>query len=309
MRLVFAGSSSFSLPVLRALAETAHRPLLVLTPPDRPGSRGGQAARPVLELARELALPVAQPERLGLGWWRGATAELEPQALVVAAYGLMVGERILESLQFGGVGVHPSLLPRHRGASPVAATILAGDSVSGVSIFQMRKALDSGPVLTQQPWRVEERATTPRLTEQLAELAASALPGVLDRLERGDAESRLQDESAATYCSRLRRQDGELEWRLETREIDRRVRALAPWPGTTVPLAGAVVKLIAGEPSRLPESSVKARAGEILGECSGGVLLRTQDGAFCCQTVQPPGGRQMPTADYLRGRRIRIPRP
>jgi methionyl-tRNA formyltransferase len=302
VRVVFAGSAEFSIPVLRALAASDHGVVGVLTAPDRAGSRGFAAPRPVRGEALELGLPVEQPPRLTEEFWEENVVSRQPDVLVVAAYGQLLPLSILESLAQGGVGVHPSLLPRHRGASPVAAAILAGDSRTGISVFRMDQRMDAGPILAQEAIPVSGTATTPSLTSRLAQLGAQMVVRALDRLESGDASDIPQLDSGATYSHRLARQDGNLGWNLAAAEIDRTLRALTPWPGVTVPLEGARVKLLQGAPDQATVDLLGTEPGEILDRSADWILVRTSDDAFRVELIQPPGKPPMTPAAFLRGR-------
>ncbi|HVC39346.1 MAG TPA: methionyl-tRNA formyltransferase [Candidatus Dormibacteraeota bacterium] len=303
MRVVFAGSAEFSVPVLSALASSNHPVVGVLTAPDRAGSRGAAAPRPVRDAALALGLPLEQPPRLSGDFWRQSAAREAAEVLVVAAYGQLIPGEVLESMSQGGVGVHPSLLPRHRGAAPVAAAILAGDRRTGVTVFRMDHRMDAGPILAQQATPVPAAATRASLTERLAQLGAEMTLRVLERLEQGDVSDIPQLDSGATYSHRLSRHDGELEWSLAGAEIDRRVRALSPWPGVTLPLAGVRVKLLRGSPEPGRAGVGAAAAGEILEQTGDGILVATADVPFRVELVQPSGGRPMSPAAFLRGRR------
>ncbi len=302
MRVVFAGSADFSVPVLRALARSSHEVVDVLTSPERRGSRGGAAPRPVREAAEELGLALEQPPRLDPEQWRRSPALAGAEVLAVAAYGLLVPDPILAALPQGGLGVHPSLLPRHRGASPVAAAILAGDSRTGVTVFRMERRMDAGPILAQEPVAMPPRATAEDLRERLAVLGGELLVQVLDRLGGEGVEEMAQLESGATYSHRLGRRDGELDWERPALEIERRLRALMPWPGVTVPLAGQRVKLLRGGAGEEPGEERALPPGAVLERGPDWLLLQTGEGAFRVELVQPPGGRAMSPVAFLRGR-------
>jgi methionyl-tRNA formyltransferase len=300
MRIVFCGTATFAVPSLRAVA-SAHDVVAVVTQPDRPGSRGRPAPRPVGEAASELGLPVLRPERIRVSESVDEVLSLQPDALVVAAYGQIIPAVLLDTPRHGGVNVHGSVLPRWRGAAPVAAAILAGDRTTGVSIMRMDAGLDTGPVYTTREVAIAADDTTPSLTERLAALGASSLLEVLAALEEGAITAAPQDESGATYAPRLRREDGVVEWAsITAAELDRRVRALAPWPGVTAPLADRPVRILAGRPQPV---DVAAPAGTIVkvdGECAD---VATASGVYRIGAVQPAGGRPMTAAAYLRGRR------
>jgi methionyl-tRNA formyltransferase len=300
MRLVFLGSAAFALPSLRACA--AHHDLVaVVTQPDRPGSRGRSAPRPVAEAARSLGLDVWQPSRLRDPVTEERLLSLAADALVVAAYGRIISETLLRGPRYGGVNVHASLLPRWRGAAPVAAAILAGDAETGVSIMHMDSGLDTGPVYLQRRVPISAQETTPSLTATLAEIGAELLGDVLQRLTAGAISATPQDDALASYAPRLRRDDARTEWgRFTAVEIDRRVRALQPWPGVLVELAGAEVQLLAGAP-------VGEVAGVLPGQLAGtdgdSVVVATSAGGYRIDAVRPAGRTAMSPGAFLRGRR------
>ncbi len=305
MRVIFAGSDPFSLPVLGALARSRHRPLLVLTAPERSGNRGRPAPRPVAELARSLELPLSQPERVSSGPGPVQEAAGSAQGLVAAAYGQLLPQDLLSALEQGGIGVHPSLLPRHRGASPVVAAILAGEEQTGVTIFRMTPEWDAGPILAQEALALHPTETSPELEQRLGEQAGPLLVSVLDRLDEGGLPERAQPVAGASYAAKLRREDGRVDWQLPAREIDRRLRALQPWPGVTLPLAGRQVKLLAGQVVAT-SGEPGARPGAVVGVAGEGVLVATVSGVYRLDRVLPPGGRAMSAAAYLRGRRPQL---
>lgn len=302
MRIAFLGSAAFSVPSLRACVAAGHDVAAVVTQPDRPGSRGRPAPRPVADAAAELGLPVRRPSRLRDEASTGALLDLGVDALAVAAYGQILPARLLDGPRHGGVNVHASLLPRWRGASPVAAAILAGDAETGVCIMRMEAGLDTGPVYTRRAVPIGPDATTPALTAELADLGAAALVEVLDGLERGTVTAVPQDGAAATYAPRLRREDAAVTWAgVSAVELDRRVRALNPWPGVVAPLAGVEVHLRGGGPGRADPGG--AAPGAVLDTGRHSVEVATREGAYRVDLVQPPGRRVMEAAAFLRGRR------
>jgi methionyl-tRNA formyltransferase len=306
MRIVFCGTATFAVPSLRAVA-SAHDVVAVVTQPDRPGSRGRPAARPVGEAATELGLPVLRPQRIRAAESVDEVLSLEPDALVVAAYGQIIPAVLLDTPPRGGVNVHGSLLPRWRGAAPVAAAILAGDLTTGVSIMRMDAGLDTGPVYTTHEIAIAVDDTTPSLTERLAALGAGRLLEVLAGLEDGSVTAVPQDESRATYAPRLRREDGFVEWEsITASDLDRRVRAFEPWPGVTAPLAGQPVRILAGTPK---PGDAAAPAGTVVTVDGEVADVATASGVYRVAAVQPAGGRPMTAAAYLRGRRHTAPSP
>ncbi|HKR98362.1 MAG TPA: methionyl-tRNA formyltransferase [Candidatus Dormibacteraeota bacterium] len=298
MRLVVLGSAEFSLPTLRAVAG-AHDVSAVVTQPDRPGDRGRPAPRPVADAAREMHIALEQPARIRENDAVERVLSYRPDALVVAAYGQIIPAALLEAPRFGGVNVHASLLPRWRGAAPVAAAILAGDERTGVSIMQMDAGLDTGAVFAQREVQISDDATTPALTTALAELGASLLLEVLALLERGEAVATPQDDTRATHAPRLRRSDGDVQWsERSARDVDRKVRALQPWPGVTADVLGQRVALVRG--TVVDDAGA---AGEIVARDGESIVVAAREGAYRIDALKPPGGREMTPAAWLRGRR------
>jgi methionyl-tRNA formyltransferase len=232
-------------PSLKALVDSGHDVQLVITQPDRPARRGMKLTPPPLKVAAlQLGLEVDQPERI-----RGPEAverirHLSPDLLVVVAYGQIIPRALLGVPRLGAVNVHASLLPRHRGAAPVAGAILAGDAETGVTIMRMDEQLDHGPILAMRSVEIGANEDAVALTSRLAVLGAELLVETLEHLE--DSKAVEQDHGAATVARRLSKEDGELEWELGAREIDRRVRALQPWPGVTLPTKRGRVKVLSG---------------------------------------------------------------
>ena len=232
------------MPSLRALHASGHEILLVITQPDKPGHRMKVSSPPVKVAAQELGLEVYQPLRIRDPEPVEKVRLLSPDLLVVVAYGQIIPPSVLAIPAHGAVNVHASLLPRHRGAAPVAHAILAGDRETGVTIMRMDEQLDHGPILDTRATLIGAGENAPALTSRLAEIGAQLLVETLDRLEEMKAVE--QDHRAATVAPRLHRTDGELDWGEGAQEIDRRVRALQPWPGVTLPTKRGRVKVLSG---------------------------------------------------------------
>ncbi len=216
----------------------------MITQPDRPGHRLRLTPSPVKVAAVELGLEVFQPERIREASAVQRLTAVAPDLMVVVAYGQIIPPSVLAIPRLGVLNVHASLLPRWRGAAPVARAILAGDSETGVTIMEMDEQLDHGPVLASRAVRIHPADDTPALTQRLAESGAELLVETIARI--GDVHAIEQDHAAATLAPRLTRQDGELEWEMGAEEIDRRVRALQPWPGATLPTKRGRVKVLTG---------------------------------------------------------------
>ena len=295
-RIAFLGTGAFGVPLLAGVAEIADE-MLVVSQPDRPAGRRLQLrATPISARAREAGLRVLTPARLRSGEARNAIAGFRPDGLVLAAYGQIVPDDLLELGDRPPLNVHPSLLPRHRGAAPVAGTILAGDQEGGVSLMVMTSVLDAGPVAGRWPVALTGRETTPELEVQLADLAADVVPPELARWAAGELPTEPQDERAATYVRPFTRGDGWIDWRRSAIEIDRQVRALQPWPGAWTTIDGR----------RLHVRRARPVAG--VDEVLIGALLPGDEprvacgvGALSLEIVQPEGRPSMPAEAWRRG--------
>jgi len=274
-------------PSLRALHRAGHDVALVVTQPDRPGHRQRLTPPAVKLAAGELGLEVFQPERIRAPEAVAGVAASAPELIVVVAYGQIIPRSVLEIPPRGVLNVHASLLPRHRGAAPIARAVLSGDPVTGVTIMRMDEQLDHGPVLAMRETPIGERESGAELAERLAEMGAELLVETVARLD--EVEPIEQDHDAATLAPKLAREDGELDWSLDAGEIDRRVRGLQPWPGVTLPLAGGRVKVLRGRPL-----AGAGEAGQVLRSGRDGVEVAAGRGSYLLEEVQPPGRRPMP---------------
>ena len=295
-RIAFLGTGAFGRPLLEALVDLADE-ILVVSQPDRPAGRGLRTRpSPIAGVARERGLALATPARLRSDEGRSALRGFGPHGLVLAAYGQIVPADILALGERPPLNVHSSLLPRHRGAAPVAGAILAGDTETGVTLIEMTPQLDAGPIVAQ--WRVPltGREQAPELEERLARLAAVEVPVVLERWSRGGVTGREQDHYAATYTRPLTREDGRIEWRRTADEIDRQVRALQPWPGAWTMLDGRRLHVRSGLPR---EGSSGATPGSVLAGPAPAVACG--HGALELGVVQPEGRAPMPADAWLRG--------
>jgi methionyl-tRNA formyltransferase len=296
---VFFGSGSFAVPVLEALLASAGISVVgVVSAPDRPaGRRGALTPTPVGALARAAGLELLRPARVRAAEAIAEIAALSPGLGVLADYGQIVPPALLDLPTHGILNVHPSLLPRHRGATPVPATILAGDPEAGVTIILMDAGLDTGPILAAERWPLRGDETAPDLELEAAARGARLVTSILPPWLAGELRPVPQDETAATLTRPFRRGDGLLDPGRSAAELERRVRALTPWPGTFLETArGRLVvhRAAVGEGSR------GDRAGEFVAD-GDGLALGTADGRLRLLEVQPAGGRRMTAAEFRRG--------
>jgi methionyl-tRNA formyltransferase len=301
MRMLFLGSPSFAVTPLEALAGAGYEIVAVITQPDRPAGRRRQLSPPPVKLAAErLGLPVLQPETLRDPASVAALAALQPDIAVVAAYGEILRRRILEIPPLGYVNIHPSLLPRHRGPTPVAGAILAGDSETGVSIMRLDRGMDSGPLLAQVTVPLTTAARTGSLTAELFHLGSDLLLEVLPPYIAGQLQPQEQNHSQATVTRLLNRADSHIDWNLPAIVIERRIRAFDPWPGTTGTWRSQPLKILA---ARVQNDWPGAEPPGSLLIADGHPLVRTGSGVLELLTVQPAGKRPMSAVDWLQGQR------
>ncbi len=301
MGIVFIGTSDFAAAVLERLAATErHRPTFVLTRPDRPRGRGRRlASPPVAEAARALGLTLAQPASVNDEATLAAIDSVDPDAVVVCAFGALIKEPLLSAHEL--LNVHPSLLPRWRGAAPIERAIIAGDERTGVSIMRLTAGLDSGPVCAAGAEPIGPRETYGSLAPRLSELGARLLLDVLDAKAAGDPPAFVeQDERGATYAEKIEAADRTLDPARPAVELERVVRALHPHIGARAELLDGT--LLGVREATLASAADVPSGGErgVLAH-DGRLLLRCVDGALELTVVQPPGGRPMPAGDFLRG--------
>jgi methionyl-tRNA formyltransferase len=295
-RIAFLGTGSFGVPLLSRLPALCDD-LLVISQPDRPAGRGLQTRpSPVAAWAREHQVTLETPRRLRSDDAKALLRRFAPDGLLLAAYGQLVPPDLLEVAQRPPLNVHPSLLPRHRGAAPVASTILAGDPQGGVSLMVMTPDLDAGPIVAQWAVTLTGRETTPKLEGSLAQLAAEAVPPALDAWVAGEIATTPQDESEATIIRPFRRSDGWIDWRQSATIVDRRVRALQPWPGAWTTLDGRRLHIRAAHP-------VAGVDGPLVGTLLPGEwpTVACGQGALALELVQPEGRPVMPADAWRRG--------
>ena len=304
LRLVMMGTGEFALPTFESLYTTPHPVVGLCTQPDRiaPG-RKTQHPNPLKNLALARGTSVLQPPSVNAPEGLASLRALNPDVLVVAAYGQILSPELLAIPRVAAINVHASLLPRHRGAAPVAYSIWTGDTETGVSIIQILPALDAGPVLSITRTPIDPRETAGQLEDRLAVLGAALIPPVLDRLAAGPVTGEGQDPALVTRCPKLKKEQGEIDWSETTRQIDCRVRAMQPWPQPysylhTADHAPQRLLILA---VRRVADGVTAPHGQIVRADRDGLWVQAADGVVEVVTLQPPGKRAMSASEFLRG--------
>jgi methionyl-tRNA formyltransferase len=302
LAVAFAGTPDFAVPSLDAIAASRHRVKAVFTQPDRPSGRGRHlAASPVKERALALSLKVAQPATLKDGEAARAIASIAPDVVVVVAYGLLLPPEVLALPRLGCLNVHASLLPRWRGAAPVARAILAGDDRTGVCIMRMESGLDTGPVLLSRATTIGARETAGELEGRLARVGGAAIVEALDALAAGRAEFVEQDPALATSAAKLTKAEARLDWHEDAAALARRVRALNPRPVAETTLDGAQLRIHEAEAVPIAPGPVP---GTIVSAGADGIVVMAGEGALALRRVQLPGRRAVSAGELANARAL-----
>ena len=302
MKLVFAGTPEFAARALEALLAAGHQVVLVLTQPDRPAGRGmALQASAVKKVALAHGIPVFQPERLKDPAThepiRAACAAVDAggaELMVVAAYGLILPQAVLDLPRRGCINIHASLLPRWRGAAPIHRAIEAGDAQTGITIMQMEAGLDTGPMLLSAAIDIDPQDTTGSLHDRLAALGGRLVVEALARFDQLPAVP--QPDGGVTYANKIDKAEARLDWNQPATMLARRLRAFNPFPGAVLTLAGEPVKAWRGE-----VVAASGRPGQVLSVNPGGIVVACAEGALRLTELQKPGGRRVTSADFLHG--------
>jgi methionyl-tRNA formyltransferase len=291
MRLAFMGSPDFAVPALRALHEAGHEIAAVYCQPPRPAGRGQKETPcPVHRAALDLGLPVRTPARVKRDAAEHAGfAALDLDAAVVAAYGLILPRAMLDAPKRGCLNIHASLLPRWRGAAPIHAAILAGDAETGITIMRMEEGLDTGPMLLKEAIPIGARATTPEIHDALAAIGARLVLRALDEAP----PAMPQPDAGATYAPKIGKEDGRLDWHAPAAALDRRIRAMTPWPGCFFRQGEETLRVLAAEPAE-----GQGAPGTVLDNAA---LVACGEGALRLTRLQRAGRAALPAAEFLRG--------
>lgn len=297
MKIVFAGTPDFALPMLRVLLDSSHELVAVYTRPDRPRGRGQRMAEsPVKRLASQFHLPVFQPATLRDTNVQAQLRNLEPDLMIVVAYGLILPPAVLGIPRLGCINVHASLLPRWRGAAPIQRAILAGDPETGVCLMQMDAGLDTGPVLASAICRIETGDTGGRLHNRLSVMGAELLKENLERIRQGELVPRPQDESRASYADKLEKAEAMIDWTRSAEQIERQVCAFNPWPVAETRYSGRQLRIWEAHAIALP---VEQPPGSVLVAGRDGIDVACGAGVLRLLVVQLAGARQVSAADFI----------
>jgi methionyl-tRNA formyltransferase len=294
LKLIFAGTPPFAAEALRALHAAGHDIVLVLTQPDRPAGRGMKLTPSAVAVAaQELGLPVAKPSTLKNADAQAQLAAVGADVMVVAAYGLLLPQAVLDIPQRGCLNIHGSLLPRWRGAAPVQRAIQAGDKTTGIGIMQMEAGLDTGPVLLEKSIDIAADETSGTLFDRLTKLGAQCIVEALDKLDT--LTPRIQPEAGVTYAHKITRAEAPIDWLRTAEEIDRQIRAFNPFPAAETSYDGETLKIWRALPGQ-----GKGSPGEVLTIDATGPLIACGMGALRLQEVQRPGGKRLSAQDWAR---------
>lgn len=300
MKIIFMGTPEFALPGLERLA-AGEEVAAVITRPDRPAGRGRRPVPPPVKTrAEKLGLRVLQPDKLSSPEFLAAVGELEPGIFVVSAYGRFIPASLLELAGHGGINLHPSLLPRYRGAAPIQWALINGERETGVSVISVAERMDAGDIWARKKVMIAPDDNAATLSRKLAREGGILLSEVVGKIDRGEIVPRPQDEKLATLAPRLTREDGRIDWSRPAGEIVNRVRGLCPWPGTFTTLpgrGGRSLKILSAE----AVGSERGRPGEILRAEGEELVAAAGEGAVRIRELQLEGKRPLPAEEFLRG--------
>jgi methionyl-tRNA formyltransferase len=303
LRVVFFGTPEFAVPTLQALHDSRHTVVGAVTQPDRARGRGQKSQpAPVKQKAEGFGVPLLQPLRLRDEGFLAALRAWHADLGVVAAYGKILTDEVLQIPRLGLINVHASLLPKYRGAAPIHRAVMSGEHETGATIMRVVKALDAGPVLSKVARRIDEHETSEDVERAIAALGARALVDIVDAIAEGRASETLQDETEATYAPKIEKADGAVDWSRSARDIHNQIRGLYPWPHAFTDLDGERTILL--KSAIESEGAADARPGLILEARGGNLLVATGRGVLRLLSLQREGRRPVTAREFLAGRPI-----
>lgn len=308
LRLAMLGTGTFALPTFRKLYESGHEVVGLVTQPDRK-ARGNRVHPNAMKgYAFTHDTPVLQPEKINTPESVAALRELNADLFVVAAYGQILSAEVISTPRLGSINLHASLLPKYRGAAPIQYAMWKGETETGVTIFQIEPKLDAGPVLGTVSTEIDPHETYGELQERLAELAVPLTLEVIDHLANGTANGIVQDAAGVTKAPRIKKTDGEISWSQSSREIDCHIRAMQPWPKpfSFLQTDNGTARLLILKVAVATDGSGEDAPGTVVAVDADRIVVRTGDGCLEIETIQPEGKRAMATAEFLRGRPVRV---
>jgi len=311
MRIVFAGSGGFGLPSLRALVEGGQEVALIVTQPDRPSGRGRLVRMgPIKRFARERGIALLQPEDVNTASAVRRVRSVQPDLLLVIAFGQKIGPKLIEMPTYGAVNLHGSLLPKYRGPAPINWAVINGETETGLTVIAMTDQIDAGDILGQRATPIDANETAGELHDRLAALGARLVTEIVREIPLDEVERRRQNESQATLAPRLKKSDGRIDWSRPARDVHNHIRGMTPWPGAFTQLAlpgkkKARLRLVIDRSVVSPVAAGKAAPGTIVDAGAQGIDVATGRGAVRILDLTPAGKRPMTAADFLNGYRVK----
>lgn len=304
MRIVFAGTPDFAVPALTALLESDHQLVAVYTQPDRPSGRGRKlTASPVKQVAEQSGVAVYQPVSLREADAIQELKNLQPELMIVVAYGLILPSEVLEIPSKDCINIHASLLPRWRGAAPIQRAILSGDQQTGVTIMRMQVTLDTGPILLTRTMPIHQQSSD-ELFKQLAECGAEALMSVIPLIESATIQPQVQDDSLATYAKKISKEEARLDWQQPATVLARQIRGFNPWPVANTQLNDKTLKIWKAQEVIESTHNSELKPGQILSKSSKQFQVKASDGLLEILEVQLPGGKRLTASQFLNAHQV-----
>lgn len=302
MRIVFMGTPDFSVPALTALVEAGHDVIAVVTQPDKPKGRGKEVQMtPVKEKALEYNIPVYQPVKARDPEFVSLLREMNPDAMVVAAFGQILPQSILDIPKYGCVNIHASLLPKYRGASPIQYAVINGETESGITTMMMAASLDTGDILDQESVPLDEKETGGSLHDKLSDIGGRLILTTLKKLEDGTAVRTVQNEAETCYVGMIKKSMGDIDWSQDAVSIERLIRGLNPWPSAYTTWEGKILKLWAAD---VLDDEYEGTCGQVVKTGKDCLYIKTGKGTLAVKELQLQGKKRMDTGAFLRGYQI-----